>query len=40
MVVWGKEEMWDSKASAEWISWIVDMFTLVSNWQLDGLVVW
>lgn len=37
MVVGGREAMWDSKASAEGISWMVDMFTLVGNWRVGSL---
>lgn len=37
MVVGGREAMWDSKASAEGISWMVDMFTLVGNWRIGSL---
>lgn len=36
IVVGGREEMWDSKASAEGISWMVDMFVLVCIWQAGG----
>lgn len=35
----GRDEMWDSKASAEGISWMVDMFLFglypVSRWSGD-----
>lgn len=37
MVVGAREAMWDSKASAESISWIVDMFTLIGAWQIGSL---
>lgn len=37
MVVGGREEMWDSKASAEGISWMVDMFALVGSWRVGSL---
>lgn len=37
MVVGGREEMWDSKASAEEISWMVDMFALVGSWRVGSL---
>lgn len=37
MVVGGREAMWASKASAEGISWMVDMFTLVGNWRIGSL---
>lgn len=37
MVVGGREEMWASKASAEGISWMVDIFVLVGIWWVDGL---
>lgn len=41
MVGVGREAMWDSKAWAEGISWIVDMFVLV-NWWFGDVVedVW
>lgn len=37
MVVVGREAIWDSKASAERISWMVDMFTLVGKWRIVSL---
>lgn len=46
MVVGAREAMWDSKTSAESISWMVDMFNLVGTWRIGSLrgmsarVVW
>ena len=46
IVVGAREAMWDSKASAESTSWMVDMFTLVGTWRIGSLrgmsarVVW